>query len=336
MLHELTCPPATAEPRCLAVKRRWRCVGASLALSAALIGLAGNCTANDASAIAPLAVKEVAAGVYVHAGAQEDVSSANHGDVANIGFIIGERCVAVIDTGGSIAVGQALRASIRGLTKLPVCYVINTHVHPDHIFGNAAFRGDNPTFVGNARLAAAMAGRGQNYLRALVREVGASAADSEVIAPGLEVVDRLDLDLGGRVLKLTAWKTAHTDNDLTVFDPKTETLWLSDLLFVDRVPVVDGSLRGWLTAMADLRQMNPRHVVPGHGGMDSPWPQILEPQQRYLSTLAADIRRALAERLTIQQTVETAGNSERSNWLLFDSFHRRNVAAAFAELEWED
>lgn len=335
MLHELTGSPATAGRRCRVGKRRRRNVGASLTLVAALVGLWGNCAAADGPAIKPLAVREIAAGVYVHTGAQEEVSSDNHADVANVGFIIGERCVAVIDTGGSIVVGRALRASIRDLTKLPICYVINTHVHPDHIFGNAAFRDDSPTFVGHAHLAAAMASRGQNYLRALIRDVGASAAGSEVIAPGIEVADRVDLDLGGRVLKLTAWKTAHTDNDLTVYDPKTETLWLSDLLFVDRVPVVDGSLKGWLTVMTEMRQMSPRHIVPGHGAVDRAWPQVLEPQQHYLSTLAADIRHALAERQTIQQAVETAGKSEAGHWLLFDSFHRRNVAAAYAELEWE-
>lgn len=285
--------------------------------------------------MAPLAMQEIAAGVYVHSGEQQEMSPGNRGDVANVGFVVGARCVAVIDTGGSIAVGRALRAAIRAVTATPVCYVINTHVHPDHVFGNAAFRDERPSFVGHARLAAALAGRGQNYRRALLRELGEVAAGSEVIAPDLEVVDRLDLDLGGRILELTAWPTAHTDNDLTVHDPQTGTLWLSDLLFVDRVPVVDGSLRGWLAAMDELRRLSPQHVVPGHGALSGAWPQVLEPQQRYLVTLAAEVRQAIAQGLTIQQALATVGEHERSHWLLFDSFHRRNVAAAYAELEWE-
>jgi len=282
-----------------------------------------------------LAMQEIAAGIYVHIGAHEEPAAANRGDVANIGFIIGERCVAVVDTGASLAVGQALRAALRTVTPLPVCFVINTHVHPDHILGNAAFRDDHPTFVGHARLPAAMAAKGPIYQRALARDIGPAAEGSELIAPDQTVVERSELDLGGRVLQLRAWKTAHTDNDLTVFDRATGTLWLSDLLFAERIPVLDGSIRGWLAAIDELSALPARYVVPGHGSLNLPWPQALAPQRAYLATLAADIRQALAEGRTLARTVETAAAAERGKWLLFDAYNRRNAAAAFAELEWE-
>lgn len=285
--------------------------------------------------IAPLAMQEVAAGIYVHAGAHEEPAASNQGDVANIGFIVGQRCVAVIDTGGSLAVGKALRAAVRAVTPLTVCFVINTHVHPDHILGNAAFRDDRPVFVGHARLPAAMAAKGPIYQRALARDIGTAAEGSNLIAPGQTVVERSELDLGGRVLELRAWKTAHTDNDLTVFDRATGTLWLSDLLFAERIPALDGSIRGWLAAIDELSALPARRVIPGHGPLNLPWPQALGPQQVYLSKLAADIRRALADGQTLARTVETAAATERDKWLLFDQYNRRNAAAAFAELEWE-
>lgn len=282
-----------------------------------------------------LAMQEVATGIYVHVGAHEEPAAANRGDVANIGFIIGERCVAIVDTGASLAVGQALRAAVRNVTPLPVCFVINTHVHPDHILGNAAFRDDHPIFVGHAKLPAAMAAKGPIYRRALARDIGSAAEGSDLIAPGQTVVERSELDLGGRVLELRAWRTAHTDNDLTIYDRATETLWLSDLLFAERIPVLDGSLRGWLAVIDELSALPVRHVVPGHGSLNLPWPQALAPQRGYLATLATDIRRALAEGRTLAQAVETAAATERDKWLLFDKYNRRNAAAAFAELEWE-
>src|SRR5512139_3503184 len=94
-------------------------------------------------------VEEIAPGNYVHYGTHEERTRDNRGDQANIGFIVGERCVAVVDTGGSFALGAALREAIHAVTRLPVCYVVLTHVHPDHFFGAAAFRADNPQYVGH-------------------------------------------------------------------------------------------------------------------------------------------------------------------------------------------
>lgn len=300
----------------------------------AVLVFAGILLALPVRAEPELAIREIAPGVHVHLGAQQDPSPDNLGDIANIGFVVGSRCVAVIDTGGSIAVGRALRRAVERTTKLPVCYVVNTHMHPDHVFGNAAF--PDAEFVGHARLPAALAVRGQNYLRALARDVGSATAGTEIVLPRRTVADAAELDLGGRVLELRAWRTAHTDNDLTVFDRRTGTLWLSDLLFVERIPALDGNLRGWLAVLAELRRATPKHVIPGHGPLDGAWPALLDPEVRYLDTLLRETRAAIKKKATIQQAVETVGAEERSRWLLFDSFHRRNVTAAYAELEWED
>lgn len=282
-----------------------------------------------------LSVTQIAPGNFAHRGHDDVATPANGGEIANVGFIVGTRCVAVIDTGGTLAEGRALRAAIRAVTPLPVCYVINTHMHPDHIFGNAAFKADHPEFVGSARLAQAEASRADNYMRALNRELGSAAAGSEIIPPTKTIDGSGTLDLGDRRLTLRTWKTAHTNNDLTVYDEKSGTLWTGDLLFVGCIPVVDGSVVGWLDDIARIRQMNPRHVVPGHGPLDPPWPQSLDAEERYLANLARDVRAAIKKGETIGQAVDSIGLDERAKWLLYDIYHRRNVTAAYAELEWE-
>jgi quinoprotein relay system zinc metallohydrolase 2 len=286
-------------------------------------------------AAASFAVHAIAPGNYVHYGTHEERSPGNLGDQANIGFIVGDRCVAVIDTGGSLPVGAALRAAIRRVTQRPVCYVILTHVHPDHVLGAAAFVPDQPQFVGHAQLPRALAARGKFYQKTLQRDLGDLAQGSDLVAPTLLVKDEVVLDLGNRPLRVRAWPVAHTDNDLTVYDETTGTLWLSDLLFVDHTPVVDGSILGFLAVLEQLRAMSVRYFVPGHGRTDQPWPAALDPQRRYLEVIVTETRQALKDKKTIQEAVDTVGAAQEQNWVNFDQFHRRNVTAAYTELEWE-
>ena len=87
----------------------------------------------------PLAIQRVAEGDYVHFGQVAMTTPDNAGDIANLGIIVGRDAVAVVDTGGSVSVGRRLLLAVRGITDKPIRYVINTHEHPDHVFGNAAF-----------------------------------------------------------------------------------------------------------------------------------------------------------------------------------------------------
>jgi quinoprotein relay system zinc metallohydrolase 2 len=284
----------------------------------------------------PLAVTELAPGVYVHQGRHEVQSADNRGDVSNASFVVGSEAVAVIDTSGSLALGQELREAIRGVTDKPIKYVINTHMHPDHVLGNAAFKQDNPIFVGHFKLARALGTRSESYTTANKQMLGEDAFEgSEIILPTLLIKETTTLDLGDRTLVLEPQQTAHTDNDLVVTDIKTDTMFLGDLLFSGHIPTIDGSIEGWLGVLDALKQREVARVVPGHGPPSMAWPEALEAQQRYLGTVAQDVRRQIAEGKTLSEATKTAGFSEADNWELFDQYHVRNVTAAFAELEWD-
>jgi quinoprotein relay system zinc metallohydrolase 2 len=289
-----------------------------------------------AEAAAGIEVSEVAPGIFVHQGRYELQSPENCGDMANASFIVGNDAVAVIDTLGSAVAGRELGSAIRAVTNKPIKYVINTHMHPDHVFGNTAFKKDSPAFVGHYKLARGLASRSERYLAANKQMLGEDAfAGIEVILPTLAVEQPLTLDLGGRTLLLEAQPTAHTDNDLVVTDKATNTLFLGDLLFAVHVPTLDGSIKGWLALLEDLAQRDAARVVPGHGPHAMQLPEAVAPVQRYLSTIAADVRNLLKEGKTLEDATRIAGFSERDAWELFELYHVRNVTAAFAELEWE-
>jgi len=282
-------------------------------------------------------VKEVAPGVFVHQGRYEIFTPRNSGDTSNSGFIVGNDAVAVIDTGGSARIGAELLGAIRSRTSLPIKYVINTHMHPDHVFGNAAFEPEHPTFVGHYKLPRALAARAGRYLAINKELLGDAAfAGTRIVPPMLLVKDRIELDLGGRKLVVEAEPTAHTDNDVTVYDETTKTLFLGDLLFAEHVPAVDGSIRGWLALLAKLADRHDvARAVPGHGPASMDWPAALAPEHRYLDKVAADVRAMIKQGRTLSDAMASAGLSEKDAWLLFKEYHARNVSAAFAELEWE-
>ena len=319
---EATCDAAieAAEPR----RRIWR--------EAGLVERSIVCAQID---VEPLHFEEVTSGLFVHMGLVEDALPQNLGAISNISVIVGDNSVAIIDSGGSRAVGERLLASIRQISDKPISHLILTHFHPDHVFGADIFADLGVEIVGHAALNEALAARAEAYSRNMSNLIGTGFLGSGLPSVTLPVTDSLTLDLGNRPLELKTWPLAHTSSDMTVTDTASGTLIAGDLLFHDHTPAIDGSIRGWERVMESLKDQDVRRVVPGHGGPVLPWPAGAEDQDRYFATLTRDIRVAIDEGQSLAEAAETAGMAESGFWRLFDLFNPRNATVVFTELEWE-
>ena len=128
---------------------------------------------------------------------------------------------------------------------------------------------------------------------------------------------------------------ANHFGDLTVLDQATGVLYSGDLVFLEHLPVIDGSLTGWISLLPRLAQLPAKVVVPGHGRLVTPWPQALDDERRYFNVLADDARRLIAAGVPLARAVPDIGRSERDRWQLFGDYNPRNATVAFSEFEWQ-
>ena len=295
--------------------------------------------------IKPLNVKKIADGVYVHYGKHENIyEGSNIGDIANLGFIIGDESIAVIDTGGSHQVGEALKLAIKKISKKPIKYVINTHVHQDHIFGNTAFISDETIIYGHFNLKKALQERGSQYIRQ-VSEAGDKVKGTRIIFPHIIIAEtspdqvkklsnEITIDLGNRKLLLTSHATAHTYSDASVFDLKTKTFFVGDLVSDERAPTMDGLVKNWIKVLNEIEKVDFKIMVPGHGKIQKD-NTALKKTRTYLQVLYDDVIDALKKDMPAEKVIKIAAQTEKDKWILFDRVNPGNVVRTFMRYEWE-
>jgi hypothetical protein len=120
-----------------------------------------------------------------------------------------------------------------------------------------------------------------------------------------------------------------------MLDVETGLLFPADLLFVHRLPSLDGSLRGWLHEVERLKNLGVSRAIPGHGPLVVDFAPAMADLMRYLSVLRDETREAIAAGVSIADAGRTIAQTERRRWALFDDYNERNVIAAYKELEWQ-
>ncbi|MFZ0468009.1 MAG: MBL fold metallo-hydrolase [Thiogranum sp.] len=281
------------------------------------------------------AAQKIAAHSHAWIGPYGPPTKENGGFRMNLGFVVGNDAVAVIDSGYGDSMADSMLAQIRRVTDRPVRYVINTNSQPHRILGNAVFRKQGATIVASADAARRITADGPAM--ASTAEGILDLPKGSTSAPGTPdrtLAESTELDLGGTTLKIVPVGHAHTPGSLIVEVLEDKVVYAGDVLYGGRLLAVlpVSSVDGWIRAFDTLRTYAQARFVPGHGNPGS-LADFEHSTYEYLSTLKSHMDDAVDQGLGLQDAIDSLDQSAWSKLADFDALAGRNAHQVYLERE---
>ena len=225
--------------------------------------------------------------------------------VPNIGIIVGDNSVMVVDTGMGPKNALLVLEEVRKITDKPIEYLAITHFHPEHGMGAQAFPDETRIVVPVAQKNELLA-KGQSYIEffsGMSPEIAGLLSEVELQSPDIAFDNKLEIDLGNQVVELYYFHTAHTQGDMFVFLPDQKLLFGGDIIierFFPIMPDSDSSALGWMESLKKLKALQPRIIIPGHGeagGID-----LIDQLMIYLNAMKVQVTNQKKNGATLEQT----------------------------------
>jgi glyoxylase-like metal-dependent hydrolase (beta-lactamase superfamily II) len=232
----------------------------------------------------PASVKKIGTGIYVWQGDREKR------EPANCMWVIFKDYVVVIDANFPWGAKEIL-PQIRATTDKPIRFVLNTHYHGDHAYGNFVFVDQGAMIVSSEATDGEARTRGADgWVR--WAEPGHTLKGAREEFPTLTFSDRFVLDDGTQRLEMIKLGPAHSKGDSIVYLPKQKIVATGDLCVTwphgNNVGDASGSYKGWLRALDSMISLEVQTVVPGHGEIAGP--KALVEQRTYLQGMVTQVR----------------------------------------------
>jgi cyclase len=252
---------------------------------------------------------------------------------SNAGFIVGKDYVVVVDSLATVGLTRGFRDEIRKITDKPIRYLINTHHHGDHTYGNHVFA--RATIISHDRCRHELTEAGivdPNLLNAILPEFdfrGIAATPADV------TFDRqLTLHMDGKEIRLLHFGPGHTIGDLVVYLLDEGIVFAGDFIFLYSTPLgMEGSFAGWLKNLDSMAKLGARTYVPGHGpvcGIEG-----LNLCRDYLAFVRHEARKRFDKGMTVDEAAKDIDLGQFKQW----PNHERillNVERLWREFRGED
>lgn len=298
----------------------------------------------DAKASDVLPVYKITENTYFFYGNIAEVDENNRGFNANAGFIITPKGVVVIDSLGSPLLGERMISTIKGVTDIPIKYLIITHNHPDHAYGAVAFRklggvkiiGHEGTmkYIDSGRIEHSV-----NYRKTFIAKdmQGFKAIVPDLMIGG-ERYTKTRITLGEQSFDIYNTGDHHSFGDLIVHQVKEGFVWISDLAFNNRTTfMADGhsqqgiDVQNWLLdTFKDVQLM-----LPGHGSTQTSGFPMVSKTRDYMQRLRDTMSEAVNNDVELQDAMDNTEFSDWTNIPLYKLNHKKNIDFVYREMEQE-
>ncbi|MBI3399511.1 MAG: MBL fold metallo-hydrolase [Deltaproteobacteria bacterium] len=276
---------------------------------------------NPANAAEPEVIK-LADGVYGFIGKQ---------GAANSGFVVTNEGVVVIDAQGPKDLALLLKKKIHEITDKPIVYVINTHYHGDHTYGNQYFK-EAKEIISHENTQKNLIEKDKQHREQFKKFFGENALEGfELTLPTKTFKDTLTLRAGGKTMELAYLGRGHTDGDIIVYLPIERIMFGGDLLYKDRLPWLgDAYISDWIETLKALKNFDAGIYMPGHGNIGNI--DMLFALQQYLVDLELEVKKHIEKGKTIDEIKKEITLPKYKNWLKYKEWLPLNAERVYKEI----
>lgn len=260
----------------------------------------------------------------------------NEGLNANLGFVVSDAGVLVINTGPSQRVAQALHAAIKKITSQPVKWAVNVNSQNHYWLGNSYFKSLGAVIIAHKEADRVMRETGEAQLdtnKTLLKE---KIKGTSLSFPSELVDETRELKLGVTTVQLIYFGRAHTPGDIVVWLPQQKIVYGGDIVFTDRMLAVIpiGDSKGWVQAFDKLMQLKPSLIIPGHGRSTAP-EKAKKDTYDYLVYLRESAKKSVDQGEMLQDAVDNLDQAPFKYLANFDLLAKRNLNRVYLEIEKE-
>jgi cyclase len=268
-------------------------IGKLLVLALVLFTIVGYASAAEK-------LTQIAENVYAYVDTKN--SSAKNSFGVNAGIIIGKDGIVVVDTMVSAKEAKRFIRDIRTISRKPIKFVVNTHYHLDHVFGNSEFAKLGALIIAQENARKAM----ENTAAETLKNIGAFGLTPEDMRgtaaayPVLAYGDRMTIDIGGEQIVLMHARHCHTDGDTLVYLPGKKVLFAGDALFTNYHPFLgEGNIGEWIKELDEIKAMDIEKIIPGHGPLSGK--RDLDDMKAYIITFDQKAKELAAQSDDVQK-----------------------------------